>query len=71
MKIALINTVDLEENGISTFILNNSYLFSRWGEEVTIIAPNKVKKDLKKRIISKEIKLIELPMRDNAPEIYF
>lgn len=71
MKIALINTVDLEENGISTFILNNSYLFSRWGEEVTIIAPNKVKKDLKKRIISKGIRLIELPMRDNSPQIYF
>lgn len=29
MKIALINTVNLEENGISTFILNNSYLFSK------------------------------------------
>lgn len=71
MKIALINTVNLEENGISTFILNNSYLFSKWGEDVAIIAPNKVKKALKKRIISKGIRLIELPMRDNSPQIYF
>ena len=71
MKIALVNTVNLEENGISTFILNNSYLFSKWGEDVAIIAPNKVKKAFKKRIISKGIRLIELPMRDNSPQIYF
>lgn len=71
MKIAFINTVNLEENGISTFILNNSYLFSKWGKQVTIIAPNEVKSDLKERIKLKEIELFELPMRNNSPEVYF
>ena len=71
MKIAFINTVNLEENGISTFILNNSYIFSKWGEQITIIAPNRVKKDLKKRIKIKGIRLFELPMRNSSPIIYF
>lgn len=70
MKIALINTVNLEENGISTFILNNSYLFSEWGEQVSIIVPNKVKENLKRKIKARGIRLFELPMRSKFPKAY-
>lgn len=71
MKIAFINTVNLEENGISTFILNNSYILSQWGIKVTVIVPNEVKNELRIALRLKNIKLVELPMRSIYPQNYF
>ena len=71
IKLIFINTVNLEENGISSFILNNSYILTNWNVEVTIIAPNKVNSDLKSALRKNNINLIELPMRNKKPYVYF
>ena len=47
MKVLLINTVPLEANGISTFIINSAEVMSKKGVNVTITAPNKVNSKLK------------------------
>lgn len=71
IKLIFINTVNLEENGISSFILNNSYILTNWNVEVTIIAPNKVNSDLQSALRKNNINLIELPMRNKKPYVYF
>lgn len=71
LKLIFINTVNLEENGISSFILNNSYILTKWNVKVTIIAPNKVKQSLKTELNNNNINLIEIPMRNEAPYKYF
>ena len=71
IKMVFINTVNLEENGISSFILNNSYILAKWDVKITVIAPNKVKQSLKKELTNNNINLIELPMRNEAPYKYF
>lgn len=71
INLVFINTVNLEENGISSFILNNSYILTKWAVEVTIIAPNKVNQNLKKELNNNNVNLIELPMRNKVPYKYF
>ena len=52
MKILFINTIRLEKNGITTFILNNAKYLSQENNNVSILAPNNVNHELEKIIVS-------------------
>lgn len=71
LNILMINTVDLEDNGISTFILNSCYVLSNTKNNVSIIAPNQVKEELKAELQKNSIDLIELSSRKNSTGKYF
>ena len=71
MKIAMINTVNLEDNGITTFIIDNSILLAQNGISVTIIAPNKISSFLKRKLELNNIKVLEIPFRSQKPLMYF
>ena len=60
MKVLLINTVPLEANGISTFIINSAEVMSKKGVNVTITAPNKVNSKLKDKLRKKGISIVEI-----------
>lgn len=71
MKVLMINTNYLEDNGISTFIVENSIILSKNKIEVTVIAPNKVNTEIKTRLKKNSIKLISIPYRFTNPFRYF
>ena len=71
MKILLINTVPLEANGISTFIINSATILSEQGINVTIVAPNNVTSSLKNKLKEKNITVIEILNRMHNPFRYF
>ena len=63
MKLAMINTVNLEDNGITTFIIDNSILLAQHHISVTIVAPNRVSVTLRKRLNNNNIDIFEVPFR--------
>lgn len=71
MKVLFVNTVPLEANGISTFIINSSEGLSGLGVKVTILAPNKVNKKIKNELKQNNINLIEILNRNTKPIKYF
>ena len=71
MKVLLINTVPLEANGISTFIINSAEVMSKKGVNVTITAPNKVNSKLKDKLRKKGISIVEIMNRMRNPIRYF
>ena len=71
MKILLVNTVSLEENGISTFIINMAEKLVEKNINVTILAHNIVNYKLINRINRIGIYLKELPGRMANPFRYF
>lgn len=71
MKILMINTVNLEANGISTFILSSSKQLSQMGNSVYILAPNKVDSRIKAILKKNKIELKEILNRNKHPLIYF
>ena len=71
MKILLVNTVFLEANGISTFIINSAKVMSNNGIDVTISAPNIVDNQLKSELKTNNISLIEIPNRMHNPINYY
>lgn len=71
MKVLLINTVNLEKNGISTFILNSAKVLVNQGAEVTIVAPNKVSKIISNNLLNENVKLVEIHNRMKKPIRYF
>lgn len=70
MRILFINTINLEKNGISTFIINNARTLSL-NNEVTILAPNKVSLKTKENLKSLGITIIQLPSRKQKLKSYF
>lgn len=70
MKILFINTVKLDKNGISTFILNNAKYLSR-SNKVSILASNKVDPSIKSFLQVNGISLIEILNRNKKPLQYF
>lgn len=65
VRLLVISTVALDKNGISSCVLNyNRHIVSN-EFDVDIIAPNIVEQDIKNFILSNNIKLYELPMRNN------
>lgn len=71
MKVLLINTVPLEANGISTFIINSAEVMVKRGINVTITAPNKVNSELKDELRGKNISVVEIMNRMSNPVHYF
>lgn len=71
MKVLLINTVPLEANGISTFIINSAKVMSKENINVTISAPNMVDDQLKSDLKVNNILLIEIPNRMHNPINYY
>lgn len=71
MKVLLINTVPLEANGISTFIINSAEVMIKKGVNVTITAPNKVNSKLKDKLRKKGISIVEIMNRMRNPFHYF
>lgn len=71
MKVLLINTVPLEKNGISTFVLNSAMILSERGIEVTILAPNLVDTALKNKLKQSNIQLKQITNRKRHPLHYF
>ena len=58
MKILFINTIRLEKNGITTFILNNAKYLSQENYNVSILAPNNVNHELEKILEQNNIALL-------------
>lgn len=71
MKILFVNTVPLEANGISTFIINSAKGLSRLGASVTILASNQINVGLINELKKYNIKLVIIPNRNKKPITYF
>lgn len=71
MKVLLINTVNLEANGISTFIINSAKIMVKSNIEVTLLAPNCIDSQLKKVLFKNGINLKQIPNRMSDPIKYF
>lgn len=70
MKILFINTIDLDKNGITTFIMGNSEFLAR-NHNVYIVAPNIVNENLKKELEEHRITLYQITNRKSNPLRYF
>lgn len=71
MKVLMINTVNLEANGISTFIINSAKELAKMGINITILAPNKIRKKLAIELLQNNIHLKEIENRNSNPLKYF
>lgn len=71
MKVLLINTVPLEANGISTFIINSAKLLSKKENQVSILASNDVDEEIKEDLTQSGIKLKIIKGRKSNPIKYF
>lgn len=71
MKILLVNTVPLEANGISTFIINSAKLLSKRKNQVSVLASNNVDEEIKKKLIRNRINLKIIKNRKSNPIKYF
>lgn len=70
MKVLLVNTVSLEKNGISTFIINSAEILSNNGLSVTILVPNLVDDTLKNELKQNKIQLKQITDRKKHPIHY-
>lgn len=70
MNILFVNTIDLDKNGISTFIINNAKLLANHNS-ITIACSNAVNRKLKKELVSLHIKLVQLPSRRKRLLFYY
>lgn len=70
MKVLLIDTVPLEKNGISTFIINSAVILSEKGINITILAPNLVDAKLKNKLKQNKIQLKQIINRKKHPLNY-
>lgn len=71
MKVLLINTVNLEANGISAFIINTANQLIKNNVDVTILASNKVDIKLASNLRNKGIHIKEIIGRMSNPVKYF
>ncbi|WP_169473656.1 glycosyltransferase [Limosilactobacillus reuteri] len=70
MNILFVSTVDLDKNGISTFIISHAMSLAK-KNEVSIVAPNKVQYIIKRNLSKHNILLYEFPNRKKHPLKYF
>lgn len=56
-NILLISTVNLEDNGIATFVMQSAKILTKLGNEVTIIPKNRVDLSRKKELIQQGVKI--------------
>lgn len=72
MKILIVSTNNLSDNGISTFIINNAKLLAKKKNiHVDVLAPNEVAKDIKDDLKKNEINVFEIHDRNSNPKQYF
>lgn len=71
MKVLIVNTIKLEKNGVTTFILNSSYALKKEKVDVSIAASNDLSTDIKQFINEKNISFIKLPNRKRNLLKYF
>ena len=51
MKVLMINTINLEKNGVTTFILNSCKSLRKENVDITIAATNPLSKDINNFLI--------------------
>ena len=70
MRILFINTIDLDKNGITTFIVENARYLAK-NNNVCIAAPNVVDNKLKQKLKRHNIPLYQMANRNSNPFRYF
>lgn len=71
MKVLMVNTINLEKNGITTFILNSCESLKEQNVDVDIAASNVLSKDIKNKLKKNSISYIKLPDRKVSIVTYF
>lgn len=72
MRVLLVNSTGLADNGISTFIINNAKLLANKPDvKVAVLAPNKVDEGIKEKLTESNVQLFEIPDRNSHPVKYF
>lgn len=71
MKILLVNTVGLDTNGISTFIINSAKFLSKRKNKVSILVSNNVNIRIKNELSNNNIDLKIIKNRKSSPIKYF
>lgn len=65
-KILIISTVNVEDNGVATFVCNSAVLLTQQGNKVTILAPNKVSSDLNQKLKINQVQVIDDMVRSQV-----
>lgn len=70
MKILFINTLKLDKNGISTFIMNNAKYLAQSQYDISILAPSEISNNFKNELKRNGITLLTLDNRVRKPWQY-
>lgn len=72
MKVLLVSTNDLGDNGISTFIINNAKLLaSKPDVQMDVLAPNDVDSKIKEDLVTSGVRVFRIPNRNSKQLEYF
>lgn len=72
MKVLLVSTNDLGDNGISTFIINNAKLLANEPDvQMDVLAPNEVDSKIKEDLVTSGIRVFRIPNRNSKQLEYF
>lgn len=72
MKVLLVSTNDLGDNGISTFIINNAKLLaSRPDVQIDVLAPNDVDSKIREDLVASDVRVFRIPNRNSKQLEYF
>lgn len=72
MKVLLVSTNNLSDNGVSTFIINNAKLLAKKQDiHVDVLAPNEVAEDITIDLKENKVNVFEIHNRNSNPKQYF
>lgn len=72
MKVLLVSTNNLSDNGVSTFIINNAKLLAKKQDiHVDVLAPNEVAEDITIDLKENKVNVFEIHDRNSNPKQYF
>lgn len=72
MKVLLVSTNDLGDNGISTFIINNAKLLATKPDvQINVLAPNNVDSKIKEDLVAAGVRVFRIPNRNSKQLEYF
>lgn len=72
MKVLLVSTNDLGDNGISTFIINNAKLLATKPDvQIDVLAPNNVDSKIKEDLVAAGVRVFRIPNRNSKQLEYF
>ena len=72
MKVLLVSTNDLGDNGISTFIINNAKLLAGKPDvQIDVLAPNDVDSKIKEDLVASDVRVFRIPNRNSKQLEYF